>query len=575
MNQSTPTTGRPELVVHPVPEELKSITPRPAATDPSELYTPSGSHVKADRRIWPLWLQYLTVAAVGTLVLGLPALLIFLTQNRQVYIPIISQLFDVRIAEVYRWSILIASTHCAYYLTLAFVAALPSFVEGIFLLMRRDTTLQLGAYSFLKRMLLIRTNWALFAASLTMWILVTVYFTDVAPETNMLISNRLSEFYLVRAAFALVIFSGLLIVEKVLIQKVAMAYHSDYYADRIEENMFAVSAIRRLRRKYPSARGGPQLILTSVDGEEEDEAIHELAEGLFRGLCSGEPTRDTVVLEDFKKGLAAQDAQRLYGIIDQDNNGDVSLREFEEFLQHLYNERDLLSQCLSSNDQLLARLDSLGFAIVVAVTAAMCLPIFNVSWATGIFTSITSLIAVKAFFESSILSIFDTIVFIFVSHPFDAGDVVLLDGIKYKVKHIGWWQSSFYGDGNTLVYLANNTLNGMCICNFRRSGPQEEEFALEVHPKTTDEQVHHLQEAIAAFVGKNQRDFLSLATVNVNQLVNRDALKLTAKVTHRSNFQQGAIKFRRSCLMAQGLRSILKDLKISLAGDQEPFSMQA
>ena len=68
----------------------------------------------------------------------LPALLIRVTQAPQAYVPILSKLFDIRLAEAYRWSLLMAITYCAYYSTLTLISILPIIMEGVCWVLKKD-----------------------------------------------------------------------------------------------------------------------------------------------------------------------------------------------------------------------------------------------------------------------------------------------------------------------------------------------------------------------------------------------------------------------------------------------------
>lgn len=359
------------------------------------------------------------------------------------------------------------------------------------------------------------------------------------------------------------LFSVLLLVEKILVQKVAINYHYDYYADRIEENRFCLAVLRRLRRTYPPTHHVSEVMAAKTPEELARDEASEIARAIFNGLRRD--GRDYLVPSDFGGSLDSADARRFFDLLDSDSNGDLTLGEMVAGTQGIYTDRDLLNQAMVANDELTNRLDTLGVGLAMAISATLCLPIFSVNWATSIFYLFSTVMTARMAFSGSLVSVFSTIIFVFVSHPFDVGDVVLINGQKFKVKSIGWWNSSFYGDGQRLVYISNETLDGATIANLRRSGPQVEEVSLPVQLQTTGQQLRALKERVEEFVVRNPRDYLDGAKVAVTDLINNGTMRIKVVVSHRSNFQKSEVKNRRSVALINFIKDALQQLNIRWA----------
>lgn len=529
--------------------------------------TTTGKRQVTCTQMIPKWLYYLLWTFLGTILLGTPALYIVFKYEPDEFWPVyITTRFVPGLAETFRWSLLAASTYAAYFAVLTLITFVPFVINAADWVFGREV-LTTREEDGLVRVMRIKHYFALAVASFALWLMVGLLIGGVSSKSNLLGSSLLSEFYLTRGVFAIMLFFGLLLVEKILVQKVAINYHYDYYADRIKENRFCLAALRRLRRKYPPTHHVSG-VMTAKTPEElaRDEAV-EIAQAIFNGLRRD--GRDYLVPSDFEGVLDIVDARRFFDIIDQDSNGDLTLGEMVTGTQNVYTDRDILNQAMVANDELTNRLDALGVGLVTAISATLCLPVFSVSLAASVFYLFSSMMTARMAFSGSLVSIFSTIIFIFVSHPFDVGDVVLINGQKFKVKSIGWWNSSFYGDGQRLVYISNETLDGATIANIRRSGPQVEEVTLPVQVRTTGEQIKALKQRIEEFVVRNPRDYLEGTKVVVTDLVNNGTMRIKVLVLHRSNFQKSDVKNRRSVQLVNFIRDSMRHLNIKWAEQED------
>ncbi|PJF19331.1 EF-Hand 1, calcium-binding site domain-containing protein [Paramicrosporidium saccamoebae] len=510
----------------------------------------------------PLWIRYTFVAVVGTFVLGLPALVICMTKESDQFWPVdITSRFEYGVGESFRWSLIVCTVYGAYYMTLALICLLP-------LCLRLvndpsdDNTSAMRVRDNFKQLIIIRHFIAFPAASLALWLMVSLFFNSTTTDSSLTLVGN--DFYMTRLSFALFVFASLLMIAKLALNEITINYHYEYYAERLTKNMFGMAAIRRLSKEFPPGKRPSGAIAKSAEDMERDEATY-VAIAIFDGLrCPG---KDILSLADFEEILEKDDAKRIFEEFDVNSNGDVTQREITDGVQRIYSERDNLNQALSANDEIVSRLGSLALLLVVAVTASLCLPIFDVSLSNTVFALFGYAMTAHFLFSDSLTAIFATVIFIFVSHPFDAGDVVTLNEKTYKVKHIGWWQSSFYGEGSALVYHANHSLATMSISNFRRSGAMYETFRVNIQQTTPKVQILQLEKRLYHFVEKNPRDYSYMYTLSLDEIVNSQDLRISFSVLHRSNFQNSPLRAERSNKLHIHLCSVIQELGIKLALD--------
>lgn len=547
---------RPEIVIQPVPEVPERIQPLPPSTSKEKFLASTLDAVSSRSGFFtvPQWLRYLFIAVTGAAILGAPAAIYRWKSNL-----LLSLLHRNGAYELVRWSTITLLAWGCFFGSIGVVRIVALLSRARPLLTEEDSGNESELALALKRL---DSFVGFTVAACAVWLASTRLFPKNV-ETRLGILGPLTEQYVLHTTIAIFVFSFLLLVEKIAILRVGHNYHYDYYADRIEENMFCVAAMRRLRRKFMLTPTTKKLFDMATESSSHQDEAAELAVLSFKGLK--QDNAEGLVAQDLEVILTPKDAKRFFELIDKDGNGDLTQKEIIDSFQQVYIERENLAQSLTASDDLISRLHGLGMMLVVAVTGALCLPIFQLGLVSSIFSLVAFLTAAKSFLEGTILAIFDTIIFIFVSHPFDVGDTVLLDGQKFNVKRIGWWSSVFYGEGKCVTYLYNSALNGMYITNFRRSGPQAQEFCMDIHMDTSPELLEQLEERLNVFLESNPRDFIAPVTIKIKKIVNSEDLKISLTVQHRSNFQNSNLRGHRNSLFLQAVKTAMAELNINLA----------
>lgn len=304
-----------------------------------------------------------------------------------------------------------------------------------------------------------------------------------------------------------------------------------------------------------------------------NSAIHEICSNIFYGLLNSSnaavshtsTNRDTLVKEDFFSVLKPDDANNFFEELDYDDNGDITLEEMKSGIQQIYHSCAILSESLSSNWDLNKRLDSLLMFVVFIFTGIMSIPIFEMNMINFIVAIGSSFVTIKFFIQGSLKSILNTIIFIFVQHPFDVGDQVDIKGIRYCVKRIGWSTTTFSDKQAHLTYISNCTLVDEKIINYRRSGPQSQIVCFKIAGDTSNGKLKCLQEALKIFLSKHPRDFADTCIVTINRMIDRDRLEIRYLIKHKSNFQFYSLYRKRCNMILNESILIMNDLGIKLA----------
>jgi len=212
-------------------------------------------------------------------------------------------------------------------------------------------------------------------------------------------------------------------------------------------------------------------------------SARRLARKLFTNLSATDPRRSRLRVEDFRPYFHTdEDAEHAFLIFDKDNNGDITKKEMREAVQRIYRERKALVAGLKDVGSAVAKLDAVLLCLALLFIAFVSLLIFNrTSTVASLVPLATIVLGFSFIFGHSAQLLFESLIFIFSTHVFDVGDLVLIDDQALLVKEFGLFSTTFRRtDGQEIV--APNTLlaNSKLIHNLRRSNSMWESTNLQI-----------------------------------------------------------------------------------------------
>ncbi|KAL3573935.1 hypothetical protein D5086_024548 [Populus alba] len=121
---------------------------------------------------------------------------------------------------------------------------------------------------------------------------------------------------------------------------------------------------------------------------------------------------------------------------------------------HAYVERKALAHSLNDTKTAVQQLHMLASAIVTVIIIVISLLITGLARTKVLVVFTSQLLLVGFMFQNTCKTIFESIIFIFVMHPFVVGDRCVIDGVQYDAEKI---------------YYPNSILLTKPISNFRRT----------------------------------------------------------------------------------------------------------
>ncbi|KAK8203916.1 Mechanosensitive ion channel-domain-containing protein [Phyllosticta capitalensis] len=396
--------------------------------------------------------------------------------------------------------------------------------------------------------------------------------------------------------------------EKIIIQLIAISFHLRTYADRIELNKFQIGSLVKLytwskakiamedsefeaRESMPASGALTPAQLVKEAQKNTKEAItkfgdvagriaadftgrvvnksnhpHQviltllsstsgsqvLARRLYRTFAREET--ETVHPDDLKHAFDNdEEADAAFTMFDKDMNGDISMEELEAVCVEIGRERKAITASLKDLDSVISKLDDVLVFIVAVVTILVFISLISTS-AAGVLTSAgSSVLALSWLFSATAQEFLQSIIFVFVKHPFDVGDRVTVYGTTgstglgddYFVKEIALLYTEFKKMEGHVVQAPNNCLNELFILNQRRSGGLAEAVPVCIKFGTTLEQIDTLRTKLLEFVRAEKREYQGNILTELREVKEVHSLTLNVVFFYKSNWQNELLRLQR------------------------------
>jgi small-conductance mechanosensitive channel len=394
-------------------------------------------------------------------------------------------------------------------------------------------------------------------------------------------------------------------VEKIIIQLIAISFHLRTYADRIELNKFQIGSLTKLYKfskekiamedsefendpasgartpgmfvkeaqkntKEAMAKFGdvagkiagdftgrqvtasthPHQVVLTLLGSTAGSQV--LARRLYRTFAREES--ETVHSDDLKNAFENDDeAEAAFSMFDKDMNGDISMEELEAVCVEIGRERKAITASLKDLDSVVSKLDDVFMFIVAVITILVFISLISTS-AAGVLTSAGStVLALSWLFSATAQEFLQSIIFVFVKHPFDVGDRVSIYGNTgakglgddYFVKEIALLYTEFKKMEGHVVQAPNSYLNTLFILNQRRSGALAEAVPVVIKFGTTLDQIEALRNRLLDFVRAEKREYQGNILTELREVTEVHSLTMNVVFFYKSNWQNELLRLQR------------------------------
>ncbi|KAF2304062.1 hypothetical protein GH714_026765 [Hevea brasiliensis] len=224
---------------------------------------------------------------------------------------------------------------------------------------------------------------------------------------------------------------------------------------------------------------------------------------------------------------------------------------FRSWVVSLYNSYDSVNSALKQRKTAVDELNKL-FSVVVLLVIIVVWLLFMEYLNIKVLVFMSSQILLVVFmFGNAAKTVFESIIFVFIMHPFDVGD---RDGNTND-------KLSEYD--NEKIYYPNSVLATKPISNLYRSPPMSDsfEFAIDLH--TSKEKIENLQASIREYFEANPRRWSPASdSLQFKEIEDMNKMKVALYFKHTINFHNVAKRFKRRSELVLAMKDIFEKLMI-------------
>ncbi|KAL6008568.1 hypothetical protein ACLOJK_034081 [Asimina triloba] len=233
-----------------------------------------------------------------------------------------------------------------------------------------------------------------------------------------------------------------------------------------------------------------------------------------------------------------------------------------DIIVRAYIERKALGHSLNDTKTAVQQLHKLASAVVSVIIIVVSLLVMGLATTKVVFVVTSQLLLVGFMFGNTCKTIFESIVFVFVMHPFDVGDRCVIDGVQMIVEEMNILTTVFLRYDNEKIYYPNAVLLTKPISNFYRSPEMGDSVEFTIDFLTSVETFNAMKKAIQAYIESKPKHWQSKHSVVVKEIENVNKMKIGLYVLHTMNHQNYGEKSSRRSELVFELKKIFESLGI-------------
>ncbi|XP_021753007.1 mechanosensitive ion channel protein 6-like [Chenopodium quinoa] len=345
-----------------------------------------------------------------------------------------------------------------------------------------------------------------------------------------------------------------------------------------------IDRLHRLNQKNVSAWNMKRLIrivrhgfLTTLDERientnttHEDESTTQIrseveakaaAKKIFRNVAR--PRSRYIYLSDLMRFMQEDEAYKTMSLFEGASEaGRISKSALKNWVVNAFRERRALALTLSDTKTAVNKLHKMVDVLVSIIIILIAVIALNIIPSKSILFLSSQLVVVAFVFGNTCKNVFESIIFLFVIHPFDVGDRCEIDGVQMVVEEMNILTTVFLRYDNQKIIYPNYILISKPIHNYYRSPDMGDAVEFCLHVATPPEKVALIRQRITSYIVNKKEHWYPDPMIVVKDAENLYMLRIAIWVTHRMNHQDMGERWVRRAQLIEECVKIFRELDI-------------
>ncbi|CAN4114576.1 unnamed protein product [Withania somnifera] len=285
------------------------------------------------------------------------------------------------------------------------------------------------------------------------------------------------------------------------------------------------------------------------------------ARKIFRNVAK--PRSKFIYLKDLSCFLRYEEALKTMNLVEGSPDRErISKASLKNWVVNAFRERRALALTLNDTKTAVNKLHQMVNVLVSIIILVICLVILGIATSKFLLFVSSQVVVVAFVFGNTCKTIFESIIFLFVMHPFDVGDRCEVDGVQMIVEEMNILTTVFLRFDYQKIIYPNNTLSTRPIGNYYRSPDMGDSIDFTIHIATPAEKIAAMKQRITSYIENKKDHWYPSPSVVLMNLEDLNKLRLSVWIRHRINHQDMGEKWLRRAQLVEEMVKIFKEFDI-------------
>ncbi|GAB4838583.1 Mechanosensitive ion channel protein 6 [Ancistrocladus abbreviatus] len=267
-----------------------------------------------------------------------------------------------------------------------------------------------------------------------------------------------------------------------------------------------------------------------------------------------------IYVDDLMRFMQEDEAQKTMSLFEgASESGRISRSSLKNWVVNAFRERRALALTLNDTRTAVNKLHHMVNILVSVIIGLIWLIILNIATSKFLLFVSSQVVLVAFVFGNTCKNVFESIIFLFIVHPFDVGDRCEIEGVQMIVEEMNILTTIFLRYDNSKVVYPNSILLTKPINNYYRSPDMGDAIEFHFHILTPPEKIAIIKQKIFSYIESKKEHWYPTPMFVLKDIENLNMIRVAVWLQHRINYQDIAERWARRALLLEECIKIFRE----------------